>query len=183
MIRSIYNINIQNFLSLCLNWGIKIYRFISSNPFYSNGIICVRVKLSDNKVRIVLKFVFFIFVFFILRQCVLICFLFISPIFSDMQMMLVNRNDIMKVISFLHRIMCNSYAVFNFINCFLFSLALMIFLFISQILNRWISIMTVEVIEKTSAIEKKVRTINVRVLHLDETVHNFNLPVSTFLHK
>ncbi|KAL5107566.1 FERM ARHGEF and pleckstrin domain-containing protein 2 [Taenia crassiceps] len=35
--------------------------------------------------------------------------------------------------------------------------------------------MTVEAVEKTNAIEKKAKTINVRVLHLDETVHDFNL--------
>ncbi|KAH9280348.1 putative ferm, rhogef and pleckstrin domain-containing protein [Echinococcus granulosus] len=34
--------------------------------------------------------------------------------------------------------------------------------------------MTVEAVEKTTA-EKKVKTINVRVLHLDETVHDFSL--------
>lgn len=42
--------------------------------------------------------------------------------------------------------------------------------------------MTVEAAEKTSTIEKKVKTINVRVLHLDETVHDFNLLVSIFVH-
>ncbi|VDO00815.1 unnamed protein product [Rodentolepis nana] len=36
--------------------------------------------------------------------------------------------------------------------------------------------MTIDVIDKTAVVEKKIKTINVRVLHLDETVHNFILP-------
>ncbi|VDM30498.1 unnamed protein product [Hydatigera taeniaeformis] len=35
--------------------------------------------------------------------------------------------------------------------------------------------MTVEAIEKSGTVEKRVKTISVRVLHLDETVHDFNL--------
>lgn len=61
------------------------------------------------------------------------------------------------------------WVLFNFFQHFVVSL------FISK---SSLKKMTVEMSEKTSNIEKKVKAICARVLHLDETVSNFSLPVS-----